>query len=256
MSASPRRPLVAANWKMNLTEVWSIALVDDLLPRVASLRGAVDLAVAPSFPCLSAVRDRVNGSEVALAAQDVHWEEKGAFTGEVSPRMLEELGVRLVIAGHSERRIHSGDTDERVQRKVAAIRAHGMVPILCVGEQEAERDEGRTLEIVRRQLVMGLAEAHLADGAELVVAYEPVWAIGTGRTPTADQVREVHRMIREQLAASLGAGIASAVRILYGGSVTPENAPQLLHLDEVDGALVGGASLDAVRFAGICAAAV
>ncbi len=254
MNAPHRTPLVAGNWKMNLSEAWAIALVDDLLPRVASI-DAVEIAVAPAFPCLRAVADRIAGSAVRLAAQNAHWEDKGAFTGEVSPRMLAEMGVHFVIVGHSERRVHFGETDERVARKVAAVRRHGLVPILCVGEQEKERDEGRTLAIVERQLRIGLGHASVADGSEIVIAYEPVWAIGTGRTATPAQAEEVHRMIREQLGAMFSHHAASRIRILYGGSVTPDSAPALLGLPEVDGALVGGASLDAAAFASIVSAA-
>ncbi len=254
MTSPARRPLVAGNWKMNLSEAWAVALVDDLLPRVASLR-SVEIVVAPAFPCLRAVADRLAGSAVLLGAQNVHWEEKGAFTGEVSPRMLAEMGVRFVIVGHSERRVHFGETDERVERKVAAVRRHGLVPILCVGEQEKERDEGRTLAVVERQLRIGLGRLEVKDGSEIVIAYEPVWAIGTGRSATPEQAQEVHRMIREQLAGMFPGGSASRIRILYGGSATVETAPVLLRLPEVDGALVGGASLDAAAFAAIAAIA-
>ncbi len=254
MTRSARTPLVAGNWKMNLSEVWAVRLLDELLPRLGPSAG-VEVAVAPAFPCLRAVKDRLQGTPVILAAQNVHWEDKGAFTGEVSPRMLAELEVRLVIVGHSERRIHFGDTDERVRRKAAAVRRHGMVPILCVGEQERERDEGRTLQVVERQLRLGLAAVDVADGSEVVVAYEPVWAIGTGRTATPHQVQEVHRMIREQLASMTSPEAAARVRILYGGSVTADGAPELLRLPEVDGALVGGASLDPASFAAIAEAA-
>ncbi len=252
MSIARRRSLLVANWKMQLTERWSLVLLEDLLPRLAAGTDAVDVAVAPSLPCLRAVADRVRGSSVLLAAQNVHWEDKGPFTGEVSPRTLAEIGVRLVIVGHSERRTQFGETDERVGRKVAAARRHQIVPVLCVGEQESERDEGRTLETVERQLRLGLAGVAAAESEEIVIAYEPVWAIGTGRNATLDQIQEVHRMIREQLASLFGAHASERARILYGGSVTPENAGEILALEEADGALVGGASLDAARFEAIC----
>lgn len=254
MTAPVRRPLIAGNWKMHLTELWAGELLDALLGRLGAPL-AVDVAVAPSHPCLRAVADRLEGTDVLLSAQDVHWEDKGAFTGEVSPRMLAEMNVRLVIVGHSERRTHFGETDERVQRKVAAVRRHGMTPILCVGERQDERDEGRTLSVVERQLRVGLASLPRADRDDLVIAYEPVWAIGTGRHATAEQVDEVHRLIREQLASVYGARAASRLRILYGGSVSPDNAPELMALPEVDGALVGGASLDAEKFVAIVEAA-
>jgi len=254
MSAPGRTPLVVANWKMHLGESGARHLLDDLLPRLETVP-EVDTAVAPAFPVLRAAGDRLHGTATALAAQDVHWEEQGAFTGEVAPGMLAELGVRYGIVGHSERRALFGETDDAVRRKVLALRRHGIVPVACVGESEVERDEGRTLATVERQVRRALGDLTNVDGDDVVVAYEPVWAIGTGRTPAPDQVHEVHRMIREQLAALLGAAAAERVRILYGGSVTPDNAGSLLTLPEVDGGLVGGASLDAVRFAAIVAAA-
>ena len=255
MSDTGRRPLVVGNWKMNLTERWARELVRELLPLLEDA-GAVDTAVAPAHVCLRAVADALDGSGVALAAQNVHWELKGAFTGEVSPRMLAELNVRMVIVGHSERRVLFGETDERVQRKVGAVMAQEMIPVLAVGEQRQEREHGHTLEVVERQLRLGLGEARVETGAEIVVAYEPVWAIGTGLVATTDQVDEVHRMIREQLAALYGAPAAAGVRILYGGSVAPDNAAELFALPEVDGALVGGASLDAGKFSAIVQAAL
>jgi len=254
MTAPGRVPLVVGNWKMNLSETFAAALLADLLPKLDPFAG-VEVGVAPAFTSLREVANRLAGSRVILGAQTLHWEDKGAFTGEVSPRMLVELGVRLVIVGHSERRMHFGENDERVQRKAAAARRHGLVPILCVGEQEKERDDGRTLAVVERQLRLGLAGLEVTSGSEIVVAYEPVWAIGTGRSATEEQVQEVHRMIREQLAAVFGPAPASRIRILYGGSVTAASAPGLMRLPEVDGALVGGASLDAVAFAAIVAAA-
>jgi len=254
MSASARRPLVVGNWKMNLTETWAGRLLAELLPRLDTIRG-VDVALAPAFPVIPAVRELLRGRSIGLAAQNMHWEDDGAFTGEVSPRMLVDGGVGIVILGHSERRQLFGETDERVQRKVAAARRHGLVPIVCVGEQESQRDAGRTLQVVESQLRRALAELGPDDAPGLVVAYEPVWAIGTGRTATAAQVDEVHRMIREQLAAMIGPAAAGRVRILYGGSVKPDNAAELMALGEVDGALVGGASLGAESFAAIVAAA-
>ena len=255
MSESDRRPLIVGNWKMNLTERWARELLRDLLPLLEDVE-AIETAVAPAFVCLRAVADALEGSSVTLAAQDLHWELKGAFTGEVSPRMLAEMNVRMVIVGHSERRALFGETDERVQRKVNAVLAQGMIPVLAVGEQRQERDHGRTLEVVERQLRLGLGAATVETGAEIVVAYEPVWAIGTGLVATADQVHDVHRMIREQLGSLYGAPAAAGVRILYGGSVAPGNAAELFALPEVDGALVGGASLDAEKFSAIVHAAL
>jgi triosephosphate isomerase len=249
-----RRPLVVGNWKMNMTEVFAVALVAQIAEALPA-GDDVEVAVAPAFPCLRAVADRLAGTAVVLAAQNHHWEDKGPFTGEVSPRMLAEMGVRMSILGHSERRALFGDTDERIQRKVAAAHRHGLLPIVCVGEQEAERDEGRTLDAVERQLRKALAGIDVETGAEIVIAYEPVWAIGTGRVATPDQVDEVHRMVREQLASLYGSRTAGAVRILYGGSVTPETCRPVFELPEVDGALVGGASLAAGSFLEIVGAA-
>jgi triosephosphate isomerase len=253
MGGGNRTPLVVGNWKMNLTEVWAAKLLDALLPALAG-RDATEVGLAPAFPVLPTVRARIAGTPLRLAAQNMHWEDDGAFTGEVSPRMLVDGGVDMVILGHSERRTLFEETDERVGLKVAAARRHELVPILCVGEREDERDSGQTLAVVERQLRLGLAEARADDCPRLVLAYEPVWAIGTGRSATAAQVDEVHRMIREQLGSLYGAAAAATVRILYGGSVNPDNAPELMGLDEVDGALVGGASLDADKFTAIVAA--
>ena len=254
MSPARRRPLVVANWKMHLGEAGARRLLRDLLPRLAT-HPAVETAVAPAFPVLRAVADALAGSSTALAAQDVHWEEQGAFTGEVAPGMLAELTVRFGIVGHSERRTSFGETDEAVGRKAAALRRHRIVPIVCVGETGGERDEGRTLEVVERQVRRALGDAVNVGGEEIVVAYEPVWAIGTGRTPTTAQVHDVHRMIREQLRSMFGVPAADRMRLLYGGSVSPANAAELLALDEVDGGLIGGASLDAAKFDAIVAAA-
>jgi triosephosphate isomerase len=225
-------------------------LTDTLLARHD--RGGAQFALAPSFPCLRAVADRLSGSSILLAAQNVHDRDAGAFTGEVSPGMLAELGVQLVIVGHSERRQLCGEDDQQVARKVAAAQRHGIVPLLCVGETKAERDAGRTLEVVARQLRLALASA---DTTEIVVAYEPVWAIGTGDVATPAQVEEVHALLRDRLAALAGDSAAATTRILYGGSVTLDNAPTLLALAEVDGALVGGASLDAPGLVAIATAA-
>ena len=254
MIARTRRRLLVGNWKMNLTEVFGRRLLDDLLPAIEAATTRVDVVVAPAFPVLRAVADRIRGTRVALAAQDVHWEERGAFTGEVSAGMLRELGVRFVIVGHSERRVLLGETDDTVRRKVVACRRHELVPIVCVGEHENERNEGRTLEVVERQVRGGLADLRQVDGHELVIAYEPVWAIGTGRTPSPSEIHQVHRMIREQLGHLYGAA-ATRIRILYGGSVAPENLYPLLELEEVDGGLVGGASLEAAKFATLVSAA-
>jgi triosephosphate isomerase len=214
----------------------------------------VDVVVAPPFPFLRAVLDAATGSPLAVGAQNMHWEASGAFTGEVAAPMLAELGVRFVILGHSERRALFGETDDTVSSKVAAARRAGLAPIVCVGESETERDAGRTRDVVVAQLRAALrsAPADAPDG--LVVAYEPVWAIGTGRTPGLSEITDAHGAIRAALTERLGPS-AAAVRILYGGSVTQANAASLLSAPLVDGALVGGASLSAPAFASIAAAA-
>ena len=230
-----RTPFVAANWKMHKTVSEAVAFARALAPRVAVLDD-VEIAVAPPF--------------TALAAQNVHFEKSGAFTGEVSVAMLAELGCRYVIVGHSERRQLFGETDEIVAKKLRAVQAAGLRPILCVGELLVEREAGRTFDVLRRQLAGSLAESDPARADELVVAYEPVWAIGTGRTATPELAQEAHAYIRTRLADRFGAR-ASRIRLQYGGSVKPENCSELLAQPDIDGALVGGASLDPEAFSAI-----
>ncbi len=237
---------------MNLDESAAKTLVGALLTSLPFDR--VDVAVAPSFPCLRAVLDLVAGTPLDVAAQNLHWEAKGAYTGEVAPPVLCDMGVRFVIVGHSERRVHFGESDATVSRKVDAARRHGLAPIVCVGENEAQRDAGQTRDVVVAQVRAALAGQEIDSPGALVVAYEPVWAIGTGRTPEPAEVTGAHAAIRAALTERFGAP-GREVRILYGGSVTPANVPVLLGAPEVDGALVGGASLDAGSFARIAAAA-
>jgi triosephosphate isomerase len=237
---------------MNLGESAAKTIVGALLAAVPFDR--IDAAVAPSFPCLRAVLDAAAGTALAVGAQNMHWEAKGAFTGEVAPPMLFEMGVRFVIVGHSERRALFGETDATVSRKVVAARRHGLAPIVCVGENEAQRNEGKTREVVVAQIRAAFADEALKSPDDLVVAYEPVWAIGTGRTPEVVEVTGAHAAIRAALTERFGAP-AIAVRILYGGSVTAANAPSLLRAPGVDGALVGGASLEPGSFVSIAAAA-
>jgi triosephosphate isomerase len=243
-----RRPLVVGNWKMNLGESAARALVEALVATFPF--AAVDGTVAPAFPCLRAALDAAAATPLSVAAQNMHWEDKGAFTGEVAPAMLAGMGVRFVIIGHSERRAAFGDTDATVALKAAAAMRHGLVPIVCVGESEAERDAGKTHDVIAGQVRAGFAGGAFRNAGELVVAYEPVWAIGTGRAPAPEDVTSAHAVIRE----ALGPPLRDA-RILYGGSVTAENAGPLLSAAEVDGALVGGASLEARSFVAIAAAA-
>ncbi len=248
---SARRRFIAGNWKMNKTVGEALALVRELRGLVSMVRDRVDIAVAPPFVSLHPVAKALEGSNIALAAQNCHFEKSGAFTGEVSTEMLQEVGCAYVIVGHSERRQLFGETDESVNKKARAVLAQGMRPIICVGETLAEREAGRTLEIVGRQLKGALQGFSAADGTQVVLAYEPVWAIGTGRNATSAQAQEVHAHLREQLVALLGREVAEQIRIQYGGSVKPENAAELLAQPDVDGALVGGASLKATDFAGI-----
>ncbi len=244
---SERTPCIAANWKMHKTVAEAAEFVDALLPRIAATQS--DVVVCPPFTALTGVVERRYGTAIRVAAQNMHEEEAGAFTGEVSAPMLVELDVEAVVLGHSERRQHFGETDEALARKVPAALAAGLEPILCVGESEAARDAGETTQILENQLEADLGGVEAGQIEKVVIAYEPIWAIGTGRTATADQAQEACAFIRDVLRARGAA--AERVRILYGGSVKPANAAELLALPDVDGALVGGASLDAEEFAAI-----
>jgi len=246
-----RTPYVAANWKMHKTVAEAAEFVDALLPRIAATQA--DVVICAPFTALTAVVERRYGTAVKVAAQNMHEQEAGAFTGEVSAPMLVELDVEAVVLGHSERRQHFNETDEALARKVPAALAVGLEPILCVGESEAARDAGETEEVLERQLQADLAGLEATRIAEVVVAYEPIWAIGTGRTATPEQAQEACGYIRDVL--RMRGAVADRARVLYGGSVKPGNAAELLSLPDVDGALVGGASLDPEDFAAIVAAA-
>jgi triosephosphate isomerase len=246
-----RTPYIAANWKMHKTVAEAAAFVDALLPRIAATQN--DVVICPPFTALTAVVERRYGTAVKVAAQSMHEEDAGAFTGEVSAPMLVELDVEAVVLGHSERRQYFNETDEALARKVPAALAAGLEPILCVGESEEARDADQTEGVLERQLQAGLAAVESGGLAEVVVAYEPIWAIGTGRTATPEQAQEVCAFIRDVL-RERGA-VADAVRILYGGSVKPANAAELMAQPDIDGALVGGASLDPDEFAAIVEAA-
>ncbi len=241
-----RTPFICGNWKLHKTIAESIDLAVAVRNAVGPLRD-VEVAVAPVFTALHAVAKKLEGSSVALAAQDCFWEDQGAWTGEVSARLLKDVGCSYVIIGHSERRQHFGELDAAVNLKVKAALRNGLQAILCVGETEKERDAGETFGRVRTQLDGGLAGLSAADAEKLTIAYEPVWAIGTGRTATPAQAEEVHAFIRGLLGEKFGA-TAERVRIQYGGSVKPDNAAQLLSQPNIDGALVGGASLKADDF--------
>jgi triosephosphate isomerase len=253
MGMSSRTPFVVGNWKLHSTVAESLALVTELKNQLGAVRD-VEVGVAPVFTSLHAVARRLEGSSLRLAGQDCFWETKGAWTGEVSAPLLADAGCTHVIVGHSERRQHFGDTDVAVGRKAAAAIGAGLCAIVCVGETEAQRDAGETFDRLRAQLDAGLADCADATAAQLVIAYEPVWAIGTGRTATPAQAQEAHAFIRARLRDRLGAR-ADEVRIQYGGSVKPDNARQLLEQPDIDGALVGGASLAAASFAAIVKAA-
>lgn len=245
-----RKPLIAGNWKMYQTTGQAVALVERLRALLAEIAG-VDVVVCPPFTAMQAVAEALKGSRIGLGAQNMHWEGEGAYTGEVSPVMLTDLGCRYVILGHSERRQHFGETDLNVNRKVRAALRHHLAPILCVGETFGEREEGRTFPVVEGQLRGGLSDIPPQAGEGIVVAYEPVWAIGTGHTATPEQAATVHAFIRKQLGELWGEAAGRAVRILYGGSVKPDNMDALMAAPEIDGALVGGASLKADAFARI-----
>jgi triosephosphate isomerase len=248
-----RQPFIAGNWKMHKTLAEAKTLARSIRDGAAPGRRA-EVALAPPYTALAAVAAELAGSNLRLAAQDTFWEKQGAYTGAISPAMLADVGCRYVIVGHSERRQHFGDTDAIINKKLSAVVAAGLTPILCVGETKAEREADQTLKVVRDQLSQGLGEIKPATGVDLVIAYEPVWAIGTGLTATPDQAQAVHHFIRSLLREFLGP-VAEAIRIQYGGSVTPDNAATLLAQPDIDGALVGGASLKPELFVPIIAAA-
>jgi triosephosphate isomerase len=248
-----RRPLVVGNWKLHKNLAEAGALVTALRARLDP-DGTVDVAVAPVFTALSTVARLLSGSGLGLAAQDVHWETEGAFTGEVSAPMLADVGCGYVIVGHSERRELFGETNEHVRRKTAAVVGAGLLPIVCVGESLAQREAGQTRAHVLQQVGAALQGMAPASAARVVIAYEPIWAIGTGRTAQPTDAQQVHADIRQLVGERFDGALAGRMRILYGGSVKPDNAPALMAQPDVDGALVGGASLDPASFAAIVAA--
>jgi len=246
-----RRPLIVGNWKMNKTASEAVAFIRTLQERMSASPHA-EIVIAPPFTALESARTTLGPSSwITLGAQDVHWQTQGAFTGEVSAPMLRELDCRYVIVGHSERRTFFGERDENIQKKVLAALRHGLSPILCVGESLEDREAGRTESVVTAQLSGGLAGLTKQDLAAVAIAYEPIWAIGTGRAATTEQAVTVHRLIRLFMETGWDSETASAIRILYGGSVTPKNIESLLASDAIDGALVGGACLIPESFATI-----
>ncbi|MGB9081681.1 MAG: triose-phosphate isomerase [Desulfuromonadaceae bacterium] len=245
-----RIPVIAGNWKLFNTIAESVALVNALKPLVANIQG-VEIVVAPVFTALSRVSDAIQGSKIRLGAQDCYWEEEGAFTGEVSPKQLKDAGCSHVIIGHSERRQYFGETDLTVNKKTRAAIAAGLTAIVCVGESLAERESEQTFSVIETQIKEGLAGLPEDVFTQIVIAYEPVWAIGTGKTASDVQAQEVHVFIRRLIARMFSQSVADAVRILYGGSVKPDNVKSLMAQADIDGALVGGASLKAESFAAI-----
>lgn len=243
-----RIPVIAGNWKLFKNSAEAAELVNNLLPLVKDTEG-VEIVVAPVFTVLDRVRTILTGSRVKLSAQNCHWEEEGAFTGEVSPGMLLDAGCSHVIIGHSERRQYFGETDATVNKKVKAAIAAGLTAIVCVGETLKEREDGIMNDVLSRQTAMGLDG--LTSFSNIVVAYEPVWAIGTGKTASDQQAQDAHRFIRQVINDTFDATAAESMRILYGGSVKPENVKGLMSMPDIDGALVGGASLKADSFAAI-----
>jgi triosephosphate isomerase len=252
-----RKPFVAGNWKMNTDSHTSVQLAELIVSGSCELAGnSATVAVCPPFVYLQSVAKAVSASHVAVGAQDVYYESKGAFTGEVSPAMLKDVGCTYVLCGHSERRHVIGETDELINRKLIAALSGGLLPILCVGELLAERDASQTEEVVSRHLKEGLAGLSAEKVSAVTIAYEPVWAIGTGRTATPQQAQEVHGFIRDLLEQMYDAELAEEIRILYGGSVKPNNSAELMSQSDVDGLLVGGASLKADDFLAIVRSAV
>ncbi|HEY6968479.1 MAG TPA: triose-phosphate isomerase [Candidatus Angelobacter sp.] len=249
-----RRKLIAANWKMYKTPAQARAFVESFLPMVHEHRRA-EIVLCPPFVCIPAVVETLGDGEIGVGGQNMFWEKEGAYTGEVSGPMLKAVGCSHVIIGHSERRQYFGEIDESVNRKLKAALTAGLQPIVCVGEVLQEREAGLTEEILTRQCNIAFSEISGLEAAPLIVAYEPVWAIGTGKTATPEMAAQAHLLIREQAAKAFGDDTAANLRILYGGSVKPENAKALMSQIEIDGALVGGASLDPKSFAAIVAAA-
>ncbi|MCG8403073.1 MAG: triose-phosphate isomerase [Firmicutes bacterium] len=245
-----RKPIIAGNWKMYKTVAEAVNFVDLFREKITGLTG-VETVLCPPFTALAAVAEKLAGTGVALGAQNCHWSKEGAFTGEIAPGMLGEIGCKYIILGHSERRQHFGETDETVRRRVRAVLDSGLLPIVCVGELLEQREAGSTEEVVGRQVEGALAGLTAAEGAGIVVAYEPVWAIGTGRTASAEDAQQVNAYIRGILRRLFGNAVAEQVRIQYGGSVKPGNAAELMAQPDIDGALVGGASLDPESFAQI-----
>ena len=242
-----RKPIIAGNWKMNKTVQESLELVEGLKKELKDIND-VDIFVCPPFTSLAKVAEVIQGTNVQLGAQDVYWEDAGAFTGEISPLMLKGLNCRYVIIGHSERRTYFGETNDSVNKKLKAAIRHNLTPIICVGERLEQREKGETFTVITDHVQNGLQGITAEQIKKAVIAYEPVWAIGTGRTASPDQAQEVHNFIRQLLQKLYSQQVATEVRIQYGGSVKPDNISDLMAQADVDGALVGGASLKSDAF--------
>lgn len=250
-----RKPMVAGNWKMHKTAAEARSLVAELRPALKNI-AEVDRVLCPPFTDLWTVRSLLEGTDIGLGAQNMYWEDSGAFTGEISPPMLSEV-CQYVILGHSERRQYFGETDETVNKKIKAALDHGLTPIVCIGESLDENKAGRTTEVVKGQVRNGLSGLSAEDGAKLIIAYEPIWAIGTGLAATPENANQIHRdVVRSGLSDLFGEEIGESIRILYGGSVKPDNAADFFTQTDIDGALVGGASLKADSFIEIVKAAI
>lgn len=242
-----RKLFIAGNWKMNKTISETVELVNSLKREVSDIEG-VDIVICPVFISLSEAADLVIDSNIGLGAQNVYWQEKGAFTGEVSPMMLKDAGCKYVIIGHSERRKYFGETNDTVLKKINAVQSVGLIPIVCVGETLEERDNKKTIEVIEKQLQEGLKGINEDNLEKIIIAYEPVWAIGTGKTATPEQAEEIHKFIRDWIREKYSLDLSEEVRIIYGGSVKASNAKELMSQKNIDGALVGGASLESQLF--------
>ncbi len=246
-----RTTIIAGNWKLHKTPSETTDFVGQLRTKAETASPSCEIVVGPPFVSIPAAVSAAAGSSIQVAAQNVYWESKGAFTGEVSAPMLKDAGCTHVIIGHSERRQYFGETDETVNKRIKAVMAEELIPIFCLGETLEEREAGKTFDIVTTQLEGGLNGVTITDPTRFVIAYEPVWAIGTGKTATVEQAQEVHAFLREKLAAIAGSAAAESIRILYGGSVKPDNAKALMGSPDIDGALIGGASLKVEDFTAI-----
>ncbi len=242
-----RRPLIAGNWKMYKTGVQSVDFTKKLKDMVAGVSN-VDIMIAPPFTAISQVAEQTTGTPISVGAQNMHWEAEGAYTGEIAADMIQSAGCSHVIIGHSERRQYFGETDQTINRKIQAATQSDLIPVFCIGETEDQREAGQTFSVLDKQLQNGLEGLFLENLRSLIVAYEPIWAIGTGKTATKEQAQEVHMHVRQWFAQAYNQEYAQGLRILYGGSVKPSNIKDLMAMPDIDGALVGGASLDPESF--------